>query len=263
LQQRVVAADLVRLLSVKHSKELFVAECKDGPTWTANHMRLDAWAMKRSWAQWKTWGYECKVSRSDFLGDDKWPGYLPMCHELSFVCPSGLIQAEELPEGVGLLWASKNAKRLYTKRKASYREIEPPVNLLIYILMCRASIGGEFGTSRERDIEWWKDWLAGRKDDNELGYKVSEAIAVKMKDMAKRTLSAERAVEDANVVKKLIEDTFGIDVHKLATTWSKDEMLAKAVACVPEGLVRDLRYHATQMGKTADRLEQLVGDKED
>jgi len=29
-------------------------------------------------------GYDIKISRSDFLGDEKWTGYLPLCNLLYF-----------------------------------------------------------------------------------------------------------------------------------------------------------------------------------
>ena len=65
------ARDIVDLLSTKHSKDLFIPECKDGPTWGASHLRLDAWALTRSWASPCSYGYEIKVSRSDWMQDDK------------------------------------------------------------------------------------------------------------------------------------------------------------------------------------------------
>jgi len=52
-------------------------------------------------------GYEFKVSRSDFLNEirtEKWRSYLEYCHTFSFVCPRGLIQKEEIPPKIGLLW---------------------------------------------------------------------------------------------------------------------------------------------------------------
>ena len=81
------AKDILRLIESRHSGDLVVAECKDGPTHYARHRRLDAWVMRKSWSKPALYGYEIKVSRQDFLKDDKWPDYLPMCNELYFVCP--------------------------------------------------------------------------------------------------------------------------------------------------------------------------------
>ena len=258
-QPKLSASDLVALLALKHAKDLFVRECKDGPTWTSNHLRLDAWVLKRSYAQPNIWGYEVKASRSDFLKDDKWPGYLPLCNEFSFVCPSGAIQPEELPEGVGLLWAAKTGTRLFTKRKAPHREIEPPINLFLYILMSRATIGGDRKTERGVNIEWWTRWLAGQTHAYELGGRVSEKLSKHIAGMEKRTVSAESDLKKTQAVQDLIQQTFGLNIHDFARSFNKEEMLAKAIACVPPGLVRDMRYQAKQLASTAGKLEQLAG----
>ncbi|GAG15780.1 unnamed protein product, partial [marine sediment metagenome] len=78
---KVSAREIVRLLNNRHSEDIFVDECKNGPTWFGSHLRLDAWVMKRKWSPITTIGYEVKVSRSDFLNDDKWQGYLQYCNQ--------------------------------------------------------------------------------------------------------------------------------------------------------------------------------------
>ena len=139
---KIIAPMILDLLAAKHRGDVFVAECKTGPTTTANahHLRMDAWVMRRSWAHPDTTGYEIKVSRGDFLRDDKWPAYLKYCNRFYFVCPPNMIAVNEVPAGCGLMWASKNAAMLYTKIKAPRREVEIPENLWRYVLMCRASI---------------------------------------------------------------------------------------------------------------------------
>ena len=87
----ITANKIQSLLAVKHSKDIFVPECKDGPTHTADHLRMDAWVMKRSWVRPLSIGYEIKISRQDFLNDQKWHSYLNYCNEFYFVCPAGLI----------------------------------------------------------------------------------------------------------------------------------------------------------------------------
>lgn len=58
---------------------------------------------------WKRmiWIFEFKSSRGDFTSDKKWQHYLRYCHIFTFVCPYGVIQKEELPKGIGLLWVYK------------------------------------------------------------------------------------------------------------------------------------------------------------
>lgn len=79
------AKNILRLLEAKHSKDLLIPECKDGPTQSVSeHLRMDAWVMNRSWAHPCYTAYEIKVTRSDFLNDRKWRGYLPYCNEFFF-----------------------------------------------------------------------------------------------------------------------------------------------------------------------------------
>ena len=126
LEMRPIAHQLLDLLAVKHGKDVFVPECKDGPTWGGEHLRLDAWAMARSWTRPLTWGYEIKITRRDFMQDKKWQSYLGFCSEFYFVTTANVIKPEELPAEAGLMVASKNLTRLYTKKKAQRRQVEVP-----------------------------------------------------------------------------------------------------------------------------------------
>lgn len=82
-------------------------------------------------------GYEVKVSRGDFLQDNKWTGYLNFCNQFSFVCPEGLIKEEELPLEVGLTYYKPQTGRLRVKRKAVERKIDLPAKLLIGLIFNR------------------------------------------------------------------------------------------------------------------------------
>lgn len=81
-------------------------------------------------------GYETKVSRGDFLSDDKWPDYLPYCNQLWFVAPIGVITADDLQDtDAGLLVVtekelgppgrSRIVRKLWQQRRARLRQIDP------------------------------------------------------------------------------------------------------------------------------------------
>ena len=137
---------MIELLKRRHSHDVVVPECKDGPTQSRKHYRFDLWVMRRSWSPLTMIGYELKTTRSDFLADEKWQRGLELCHQFFFVCPYGLIKPEEVPYECGLIQVSKTWKRLRTVRRAPRREIEVPVDLLLYVLMARSYIvpGGGF-----------------------------------------------------------------------------------------------------------------------
>lgn len=69
---------------------------------------------------WSACGYsylvEVKVSRSDFLADKKKDHrrrpHTGMGKSRFYLCPKGMIQPEEMPEGWGLLWATDFQIRL-------------------------------------------------------------------------------------------------------------------------------------------------------
>lgn len=72
------------------------------PEFTYNGRRIDAAIIDVS----KRWirGFEIKVSRSDFLADEKWHEYSQFCSSLSIVCPEGLIGKDEITGPFGLLY---------------------------------------------------------------------------------------------------------------------------------------------------------------
>ena len=80
------ADTILSLLRKKHVQDIFVPNCKTGPSWTAtDYWIFDAWVMNKSWTNQRVIGYEIKVSRSDFLQDSKWRSYLGYCNMLYFL----------------------------------------------------------------------------------------------------------------------------------------------------------------------------------
>lgn len=208
-KMKITASEIKQLLAVKHASDVFVPECKNGPTHgAARLLKLDGWAMKRSWSNPQTIGYEIKVSRSDFLGDDKWTAYLSYCSHFYFVTPPGLIKADELPPNVGHLVVTKNKTKLLTKKKAPPREVEIPENLFRYVLMCRAEIGKEQGQEG-----YWNGWLEDRDINANLGRKVSKTLSKEISDRVIRVQDENRElkrdIEKLSEVKRLC-DKIGI-----------------------------------------------------
>jgi len=168
------AGRIGRLLAEKHSRDVFVAECKDGPS-HGGHRRMDAWVMAKSWSKPLVTVYEIKVSRSDFIKDEKWHNYLPLCNKFVFVCPHGLIAPEEIPQDCGLMWVSKTGNRLFTKRKAVYRDVVIPNSVFIYILMWRVQVCREHEVGGQ-DYEYWKGWLEQKEEKKRAGHEVTRQI---------------------------------------------------------------------------------------
>ncbi len=171
------AQTIQRLLAVKHAKDVFVPECKDGPTWYGAHLRMDAWAMKRSWSKPLCIGYEIKISRADFLKDDKWQGYLDYCNEFYFVTTDGVCEPGELPPEVGLIRVSKTGTRLYIKKRAQRRAVAVPENVWRYIVMCRSNIvAGNYYEPADLGLEYWTQWLVEKDESKKAGHALSRAV---------------------------------------------------------------------------------------
>lgn len=126
-------------------QDAFYTEVKTGRT-QLGYLRLDAIAIKKSWAKPLIIGYEIKVKRSDFLRDKKWQNYQKYCHEFYFVSPPGVVKVEDLDKlgcgDVGLIYYSAEHDTLFTKRRALYRKIDlrspEVVGMLMYLAMYRA-----------------------------------------------------------------------------------------------------------------------------
>lgn len=252
---KITASMIVDLLSQKHSGDVFVAECKDGPSQGCNHLRMDAWAMKRSWAHPCVSAYEVKISRTDYVGDDKWRGYLPYCNTFSFVAPPGIIKPEELPADTGLLTVATTGSRLFTKKKAPFRDVQIPESVWRYILMCRAIIGEEptqYGAESPRDF--WRRFLDGRTADDELGHRVSRTLRKTLTEKVDRVdtenILLKREVENCAGIKEMLLE-LGFDcAHGVPDEWTVKRRVAMQLAPAPdERLLEDIENAERYLGR--------------
>lgn len=222
------ADNLVRALAVKHAGDVFVAECNLGSSWNACR-RIDAWAMPKSWSPLTFVGYEVKVSRSDFLRDEKWTDYLPVCHQLYFACPAKLIAAEELPADVGLMWLT--GSRFVTKRKAVRRTPDPAalVQLMAYVLMSRSRIVADMHEARgeESRADHWRRWLEEGAKEQELGHLLRGKISQRLREAQE---GRRRAEEDAKRFASIEEALSRMGLSRSAGVWQVERKLGEPPA---------------------------------
>ena len=179
----ITAYQILALLETKHSKDVFISECKNGETWGARDLlKLDAWVLRRTYSPLTTIGYEVKCSRTDFENDQKWVGYLDLCHLFYFVCPAGLIRSTDIPSNVGLIWVSKSGK-LHTKRKATRitPDIQKQYGLLIYVLMSRSKIVAnmmeiDYSNEPTDKLQEYRNVIERANERKELAYFVNSHI---------------------------------------------------------------------------------------
>lgn len=251
------ASEIVDLLAEKHAGDVFVPECKSGPTQSGSHDRLDAWVMPKSWAHPDVIGYEVKVDRADFMRDQKWPRYLDLCNLLYFVAPRGVIFPSELPVEVGLMEVSTGGRRIITKRKAARRDVTIPEDVFRYVLMCRATIGREQKSKADRS-DFWRHWLATREENRRLGSEVGGRIAklyaenVERVDREQSRLRSE--LEGLQDARRILAE-LGIDS---LPRWRREQGIRDAVRARRSGLLAELLDALPKARKTIDELVALA-----
>lgn len=94
------------------------------PEFTCGNLRIDALLVDVTtrWAR----GFEIKVSRTDFLRDEKWQRCSEFCSSLSIVCPSGLIAKEEVPDPFGLLYVLREPSVTDDLRTVGVKWVKKP-----------------------------------------------------------------------------------------------------------------------------------------
>lgn len=204
------AQDILKLLERKHARDVFIPECKSGAS-AHGYLRVDAWALNKSYTNPRARGYEIKTSRSDFLRDDKWHAYLDYCHEFYFVCPAGLIAVEELGEHAGLICVSKTGTRLYTKRKAPHRAITIPERFYWYILFSRARITRPYFYEHDQPgPDYWRRWLEDEAEQQNTGHRVSREIARRVServgDIERENHRLQADINRLQEVKEILEE---------------------------------------------------------
>lgn len=253
------ADHIVELLRQKHSKDVFVAECKDGPTHYTSHLRMDAWVMNRSWAHPCYTAYEVKVSRSDFLGDKKWRLYLPYCNEFYFVAPKGLIRLDELPPEAGLLelLGGVDGKRLVTRKRAVWRDVTPPEALFRYVLMARVKVGrSEFHIEQTRDerAEQWRRFVDEKVETRKLGYQVSKAIREKVEHVEQEAKDANGRMAEYDEIRDWLRH-IGVDPNGRVYRWSVEQKLKEQEALFPQEFIWAMKSLRESLDTALEQLE--------
>lgn len=248
------------MLASKHALDVYVPECKDGPSQTRAHRRLDAWVMLKTWSPITTIGYEIKVDRGDWRRDNKLHDYMPLCHLLYVVAPKGVVPVEELPSGVGLIVPVGTSGRLQTLRKAARREIELPAELMVYVLMCRTRVTREHSDDSPNDRNWRTEhlraWVEAKESREKLSYLVSQKIRHAFERQQCELEEERRRNNDLEDVRKRITE-LGFDVTRRVSTWQVKDKLNAFNRIVDTHTLREMRSVGDKMKTLADTLERV------
>lgn len=256
---RLRADEVLHALARRHSKDLWLTEVKTGPTWNARvgqlH-RIDGLAVRRSWSSPCITGYEVKVSRQDWVRDEKWHAALPDCHVFYIGCPHGLIAAEEVPAEVGLIWVDQGGRRASVRRKAVHREIELSPLLLYHLVISRLESDHHpfFSDTREALEAWVQDKARRVALADSVRTRLAEAVGAAETRAREAERTAERLEEDAARWRRTVEILRAAG-HEIPWSWRWEEVVQRAVlGSAPEGLERRLRDAADTIRAVADAL---------
>lgn len=259
------ARDIVKLLADRHQDDVFVPECKNGPTHGSTHTRLDAWAIKKSWQNPLAIGYEIKVSRGDFLRDEKWRSYLGLCNQFYFVAPHGVIKPEEVPKPAGLIMVSATGSRLFTKLKAQYREVQIPDSLFRYVLFSRVKVVDEYNSvvfTRSLKLAYWKKWMEDKKIDQEFGWQVSRSIGHRVEEeINKANREAERAMSLVSTYEEFKKVLISNGIDPDTSRWGFDSKVKELLSGIPKTMEDDLarlRNNIVTMEKNLQTVRGIV-----
>jgi len=212
--QKVTSGEIIRELIKRHRGDMAFAEVKNGATGSSRQLRsIDFLAIKRQWTPLNIIGYEVKVSRGDFLGDEKWYSYLDYCHTFSFVAPKGMIKPEELPEYVGLVEYNLETKSIRTVKKAHYRQITPDADMLLYLMFWRMKVEDNrynfTEQTREDRVQFWRDWLDGKVKSKDIGNKVSRKLDGELREAEGLKIKFEKLNEFREEIQRAYLQLFG------------------------------------------------------
>lgn len=248
------ANDIVDLLLRKHSKDLCIPECKTGGTYVGHYGIMDLWVIKKSFATPTAYAYEVKINRQDFLRDTKWKKYLDYCNEFYFVAPPGIIEPNELAPETGLLITSKNAKLLYTKKKAANRDITIPTKLFLYVLFWRSTTHHEKETAGMTKI--WENWLNDKKAKLELGRAVSKKINDLVFRLEKENAKLQKIEYQYGNIKQALLDA-GYE-EKDIYSWAfprrfRDDLVGKKQ--IPSAIINNAKIIKTAIRRLQNEIE--------
>lgn len=268
LKAKVTSGDIKQLLAVKHAKDVLVTECKNGQSWGSHLLKLDAWALRRSWAPLTTIGYEIKVSRQDFEQDQKWINYVDYSHEFYFICPAGLIHAIDLPQGIGLIWTTMSGSTLQTKIKATRRKPDSDkLNMLMtYIIMARSVIVKDMyeankgeGDKADNRLKEIRDAVAFAGARKELAFFVKAHVQESFRKMRERCDEAERQEQRVKDFEERLA-LLGIAWNPKEYGWHKDQQVRNEIDLLGSRINSEtlsyMKRLARELNETTEAIEK-------
>lgn len=257
-ENRVSSYKIKLALKEMHEKRpsYFITECKTCSTYFPDPQGLlifDGLAVTKSYANPCITGYEIKISRQDFLQDNKWHLYLQYCNEFYFVVLNGLVKKGEIPDNTGLIYYNPETRRLRTIKKALYRKIEEPVGVYKYIIFSR--LDEDRTPFYESRAEFAKEYLADKSRKHRLGKEFGGRLANDLIEAQERL----SALEKTEGKLKLLDQLKGVlkkhDVGKYC--WKDEELVKELDQALYIHYPQELKNIKTNLMRAMDYLDRI------
>jgi len=176
--------EITQALKSRYSKDhIFASQVKLG---RGGSKIIDAVAIKRTWSPVTVIGHEIKVSRQDFMNDNKYPEYMKACTNFYFVVPNGIIKLDEIPSEVGIMVYYPKSGVLRVKKKAPYYNDKISQDMLLHMMFWKMD---DYNKPMTR-AEILED-IRSKVESNEWGHELARKIA-----------TLERKVQDEKLFRK-------------------------------------------------------------
>jgi len=239
----ITARDIRHLLMkrAESQRHIFFDEVTDyGRSVLGHQSRIDAIAIKPAYSKIQIWGYEIKVSRQDFVQDEKWHQYLEMCNNLYFVCPHGVIKKDEVPADAGLIYVHKNGTGMRTVKKAPYRTVTYRPVYFLGMILNKLGLMDKSEFTREERIARVKRSMELEQDALTIGRMLRSSLAHELSATRERQERIEKKIKE-------LEDV-------------RDFLRSEGVIVDVSG--RQSWTHRTALDSLKQRKDQIVQDPE-
>lgn len=258
--------DIINLIHYRHRlpEWIFIPELRNSTGYVQNVRSIDAVAIN-TWpsTNFRSVGYEIKVSRSDFLSELRAPEKRKWSeehfNETYFVCVPDICKVDEIPESWGLLLMTKKGDMLRQKKAALYREANDlPYYTMISILRRMAETLANY----KYNIYSFEGQIMSREELSEIVNRNVDSKRKELKKLYNELLDKRNEVNELrnNLVSPLSElksicGEYRWDLVETATVESVREWASKVEGNL---LKRKLGINIHTMTSVRDKLTDII-----
>jgi hypothetical protein len=180
------------------------------------NLRFDAITLARYHNGFDVTGYEVKVSRSDFLRDAKLHLYPQYVNAMTLVCPRGMVDRKELPDGYGLMWYEPESGSLRYRRKPEH-DLARDTHQIRDSIIARLAFGS--APSRYGRYEDAREYVQQKRELKNIGRLFGTMLAKRVDELSRATDTGyqerlERDYQKLRQLENILQDN-GVDIYYL------------------------------------------------